>query len=343
MLSCLFPRYIKIGELGSRIKNDGSLGKRVTFLYYLNPEFRDGIPTVDNPVNPLDEDYQTVVNAAGEKFTVIPCGQCLNCRRNRAFRWKTRILMELDDYEPDQACFLTLTYDDDHIPDRGLLRYKDVQDFLKKLRESVRRDSPDTRLRFFTAAEYGEQTSRPHYHLAIFGYDFFDDNRADVLLTHYSHDMKPLYTNSRISDCWDKGIAEFAELSEGSASYIAGYCVKKLEDAAAVGKSIQPFIRMSLKPALGSRYLSRHLDEILATESYSFRGQTRHLDRFSLRVLLKEGIISEDDMKLYSLSNQSSLLESLYDRQKNTDLPLKELDRYLAEDYNKRKKTRDTY
>ena len=63
----------------------------------------------------------------------------------------------------DRNCFVTLTYDDLHLPPHGSLRYRDIQLFHKKLRRRV------GAFRFFLCGEYGEQLGRPHYHACYFG------------------------------------------------------------------------------------------------------------------------------------------------------------------------------
>ena len=47
---------------------------------------------------------------------LIPCGQCIGCRIAQREDWTTRIEMEAREYPKDQVWFVTLTYDDDHVP-----------------------------------------------------------------------------------------------------------------------------------------------------------------------------------------------------------------------------------
>ena len=91
----------------------------------------------------------------------VPCGQCIGCRLERTRDWAVRMMHESSLHSDNS--FVTLTYDDDKLPFRGQLRYRDVQLFLKRLRKQGG-------FRFFCTGEYGEVFSRPHYHLALFGY-----------------------------------------------------------------------------------------------------------------------------------------------------------------------------
>ena len=47
---------------------------------------------------------------------LIPCGQCIGCRIRQREDWTTRIELEARDYPREQVWFITLTYDDNHVP-----------------------------------------------------------------------------------------------------------------------------------------------------------------------------------------------------------------------------------
>lgn len=92
--------------------------------------------------------------------------------------------MESDSYSDDQMIFLTLTYDDKHLPEDGELHYDHVQTFLKNLRRLCL-----SRLRFFVCGEYGDLFDRCHWHMILFGHDFFTGARV----AGYSDDGQPLF------------------------------------------------------------------------------------------------------------------------------------------------------
>ena len=98
----------------------------------------------------------------------IPCGQCVGCRLEYSRQWAVRCCHEssLHIYN----CFITLTYDPEHLPDDGSLDIKHFQKFMKRLRDKLH----PLRIRFFHCGEYGDKTRRPHYHALIFGYSFPD-------------------------------------------------------------------------------------------------------------------------------------------------------------------------
>ena len=44
----------------------------------------------------------------------VPCGKCIACRIKKKSEWALRMLHELDSHQASQ--FITLTYDEDHVP-----------------------------------------------------------------------------------------------------------------------------------------------------------------------------------------------------------------------------------
>ena len=65
----------------------------------------------------------------------IPCGQCIGCRLEKSRVWAMRCMHEASLYPKN--CFVTLTYDDDHLPENGSLRPADMTKFLKRLRKNI--------------------------------------------------------------------------------------------------------------------------------------------------------------------------------------------------------------
>lgn len=108
---------------------------------------------------------------ARDALTPFPCGQCMPCLINKRRTWYCR--MHLEASTCGSAVFVTLTYDDDHLPENLSVSKKELQKYIKRLRKKM---SPIT-FRFFGIGEYGTEGERynkigipnPHYHLALFG------------------------------------------------------------------------------------------------------------------------------------------------------------------------------
>lgn len=89
--------------------------------------------------------YQSIAkNSAGKSsitFTAngnslpiqLPCGQCVGCRLERSRQWAIRCYHEASLYADN--CFITLTYDEQHLPADGSIDVREFQLFMKKLRK----------------------------------------------------------------------------------------------------------------------------------------------------------------------------------------------------------------
>lgn len=58
------------------------------------------------------------------EFVPVPCGQCLECKMSYSQDWADRCAFEATQYQFNW--FITLTYDETHIPVGGKLVRKDV-------------------------------------------------------------------------------------------------------------------------------------------------------------------------------------------------------------------------
>ena len=94
----------------------------------------------------------------------LQCGKCIACRIAKSNEWGTRIYHELDYYP--ESCFLTLTYDEEHLPDDYGLHKKHLQDFFKRLRKNTGK-----KIKYYAVGEYGENYDRPHYHCIMLAID----------------------------------------------------------------------------------------------------------------------------------------------------------------------------
>lgn len=66
----------------------------------------------------------------------VACGQCGGCRLERARQWAIRCMHEAKFHQVNS--FITLTYDDEHLPEDGSLKLRDWQQFADKLRADLR-------------------------------------------------------------------------------------------------------------------------------------------------------------------------------------------------------------
>lgn len=189
---------------------------------------------------------------------VVPCGQCMNCRINKGRHWTIRILLEeAGNYEKygARSWFLTFTYDDENVPttDEGHLTLRKKK-FLKWVNHTIERVVP---FRYYCVGEYGEDTFRPHYHMAVFP-------RRDSAI-------------AQICDAWKHGYKSASPMVENRARYLAQYTSKKLTkaDDSRLKDGMEPEFRSSSRvPPLGSSFVDKLVHQ------YSTVGGREVLRRF---------------------------------------------------------------
>lgn len=194
----------------------------------------------------------------------LPCSQCIGCRLDRARDWSLRITHESKLHRPNW--FVTLTYSDKTIPDKGSLNYPDVQNFYKRLRKKL---GP---FRHFTVGEYGEQTLRPHYHAILFGLVLPDIRRFG------GSDEQPEFKSAILEETWGLGLTHIGSVSTQSVSYVARYSLKKVngDRAEAHYKGRSPeFCHMSSKPGIGHDWFQKYHSDV-TTHDYVIRDGTKN-------------------------------------------------------------------
>lgn len=198
----------------------------------------------------------------------IPCRKCLGCRSDYAKQWALRCALE--DYESDgDSYFVTLTYSDPYLPlcvsnpvstddfdqlDSYLptLQKRDLQLFFKRLRKSGRS------FRYFACGEYGDRTSRPHYHCILFDLGLLD------LKLYSNKNGFQYYTCDELDKVWKLGNVIVTRYEYGTGAYVAKYVQKQfICDWSDDDPRQKPFLLMSRNPGIGRSYLDSHPDSIL--------------------------------------------------------------------------------
>lgn len=144
----------------------------------------------------------------------LPCSKCIGCKLEHARQNAVRIMHEASLYDHNQ--FITLTYNDEHLPENANLQHTDFQKFMKRLRKHLN----GGHIRFYMCGEYGEDMGRPHYHACIFNLNF-----RDKLYFKKTGD-NILYTSATLEKLWPLGYSTFGTVTFESAAYVARYCTK---------------------------------------------------------------------------------------------------------------------
>lgn len=144
----------------------------------------------------------------------LPCNKCPDCKLKKAKEWALRCWHESQMH--DESSFVTLTYDDKHLPAYNDLDHRDFQLFMKRFRKGT-----GLNVKFFMCGEYGDTTHRPHYHVLLFGYYPPD---AQYHRTENNHRY---YKSEELDSYWKKGFTDTTNVSYNNAGYIARYTLKK--------------------------------------------------------------------------------------------------------------------
>jgi hypothetical protein len=151
------------------------------------------------------------------KDRIVGCGQCTNCRIRKKKEWTSRIVLESTLYEDNT--FVTLSYDEDHLPEDASVSKRELQLFMKRLRKVT---DGERQIRYFGVGEYGDRTCRPHYHVILF-------NHLTCLrgISRYTkRDTRCCPVCSSVRSIWARGQVYLGEVSVSSAAYVSSYTIK---------------------------------------------------------------------------------------------------------------------
>lgn len=202
---------------------------------------------------------------SGSSAIEIPCGQCIGCRLDHSNEFATRCLLEMKEHK--QNCFITLTYDEKHVPEFWHCRLCDhkenvslglvpdhMSQFMKALRNKVNLRPKDkwiknsngkitkywrkgidpefTEIKFYGCGEYGDRNARPHFHIMLFGYmpdDLIPASDYNDKFVDISEQGYNYYVSPTLNKIWKKGAVLVTEASWETAAYTARYVMKKLK------------------------------------------------------------------------------------------------------------------
>lgn len=205
-----------------------------------------------------------------ESKTSVKCGRCPPCKKAKSRDWQFRLYIEHK--KSKYSKFLTLTYDDDHIPfivENGKyltnLKKSDLQSFIKRLRHvqdkyhlehsncknmrETRQKHP--RIRYYGVGEYGDQTERAHYHLIIFN-------------------LEP-ELHSQLNEIWRKGHVHIGTCNAKTIAYTMKYVLKQDIVQNPYSRRQEKFSIQSKRPFLGFQYLDTHKRYHITTQSTTVR------------------------------------------------------------------------
>lgn len=212
----------------------------------------------------------------------LPCGQCINCRLSRSLQQAVRCMHEKQLHT--ESSFVTLTYEDKHLPEGGTLVPRDHTLFMKRMRKKYGKG-----IRFYMCGEYGETTKRPHFHYLFFNRDFRDKKFYKMAKDGVSR----LYTSESLRELWEYGHNVIGDVTLESCAYVARYIADKITGDRAgehyrvitsngvVVDRVPEFSRGSNRPGVASAWYDKFgLHSHMSGDFAVFEGKKVRMPRF---------------------------------------------------------------
>lgn len=261
-----------------------------------------------------------------------PCGKCIGCKLEQSRQWAVRCVHESKMHEENS--FLTLTYNNENLPDDGSISKRHLQLFIKRLRKSL----PEKRIRYYGCGEYGERFRRPHYHVIIFGHDFQDKEIFKAGIKRWKNRFQTgidhtIYTSENLQKIWKKGFSSIGTVSFESAGYVARYCTKKITGKMAEshynGRTPE-FALMSRRPGIGKPWLDKFRSDVYPKDYFTLRGIKMQPPLYYDSQLKKEDNELYEKIKLIrSKHPREECKKRLWQKDKHRKLITKQLERRL--------------
>ncbi|AXH77596.1 MAG: replication initiator protein [Microviridae sp.] len=228
----------------------------------------------------------------------LPCGQCIGCRMRRASDWALRVMHEASCYEDN--CFVTLTYDQAHLPTDATLNHRDFQLFLKRARKAHK--AP---IRFYMCGEYGPLNQRPHYHACLFNINYTDRTPQGK-----SASGELYYSSKVLANQWGLGNVSVQDLNRQTAGYCARYIMKKAlgNDAKTAYQAVDPetgeiiqrkpeYAAMSLKPGIGATWFNKWHRDVFPADHVISEGTKHQVPKYYDKLIRRAGVLDTDQLE----------------------------------------------
>lgn len=227
----------------------------------------------------------------------VPCNKCIACEALRSVKQAVQMACELHTTS-GQSHFITLTYDDENLPDDYSVHVDHLQKFLKKLRYYLKKNNIPGKLRYTGRGEYGSETSRPHYHLAAFNLNLNDLELYKELPCDGG--TYNLYESPIIEKIWGQGSCKLVTLGYENSLYIAQHHFAEKVDQEIpdheqriihpVTKKLitqrnKDFSTYSSKPGIGREYFEKYFTEIFQSDSIIIKGMETSVPNYFVKLL----------------------------------------------------------
>lgn len=235
-----------------------------------------------------------IVNPKTREIIKVPCGKCLYCRIRKRSEWALRLEHELQYW--DKSVFVTLTYDDAHLPQNRSLKKEDLQKFFKRVRKAIY----PKKIKYYACGEYGELNERPHYHAIMFGIGMDHCDRNHII------SCWPLCS-------WNRSIVKnaFGIVEKDSIRYVCQYVDKKLSgsllETVYTKRGMENIFKIQSQ-GLGLRY-AQDFEKKIRMSELTYRGMKCSIPRYYLKKLA----VDETELKAKAIETTSLEVSRLID------------------------------
>lgn len=242
-------------------------------------------------INPENFEIEISNDTPYYKKQLIPCGKCIGCRLDYSREWANRGYLESLEWKQNWFCTVTYNEESIEVPEwvedpsgitycnegewGGTLVPKDLTQFIKNVRQIMKREYNQDGIRFMACGEYGSETERPHYHIIFFNLNLPVEDLYKPRIIN-----KNVYYQSHIIErAWAyKGICNISEATWNTIAYTARYITKKVngkisEEYYATKGQKPEFMRVSRMPGIGEHYYRKHWQEIYARDEIIIKNQ----------------------------------------------------------------------
>ncbi len=189
-----------------------------------------------------------------------------------------------------ENCFLTLTYNDENLPEDNGLHHDHFQKFMKRLRKHFK----GVQISYYMCGEYGTDGGRPHFHALIFGVSFDHDKKIFSKGPSGHHN----YNSATLEKLWPYGFSTIGPVTYDTCNYTARYIMEKHIGKGQehhydwfnpkTGKTysrIAEYNKMSTRPAIGMRFLDKFLGDVAYGDFTIIQGKKKPIPKAYIRKL----------------------------------------------------------
>lgn len=303
MINCLEPQIIINPNLPDYLRRYGN--------YCLNGEFNyiklDYLKSLLLPISSVFSPNKNGINvqnmensyvfdaSSGECFPIyllVPCGHCMMCTDSKVYSFVCRCQYESQLYNCDPV-HMTLTYDNDHLPDDKSVDVRVHQLFMKRFRQDLVRSGYKFPIRFACAAEYGKKEGhRPHYHYIVWNlcpnknFSWRDLHSIALKAWHEQCHGERLFMMPINADYIPKGahktLRDMGKSNMDAFAYVAKYFYKEgVTDTPPGRKKIFHTSSRGKRGGIGAPFIDKF--KFLAHKRVPYK--THFIDKFSGKVL----------------------------------------------------------